>query len=139
MEPEGQIIFHFLLDNDPEEISIARYLLRPIFLQFLSSVETNRCLLATEEALVNVFEHGYKNTEGQVDLYLVKKEDHLLLVLDDRAPLFDPMAKEMEAPDHRIETGKDGGFGLFFIRSIMDVKHQALPGGGNRLMMRIDI
>ncbi len=93
--------------------------------------------LATEEAATNVITHGYAGrSPGPLTLQVGITDRSVVVSLTDEAPLFDPASAP--APD----LGSDamsrpiGGLGWHLIRETMDeVRHDAVPGGGNRLTL----
>lgn len=91
--------------------------------------------LAGEEVCCNVIDHAYQGVEpGPISLQLRREPARLVLVVEDRAPVFDPAAAP--APDLSAdwESRRVGGLGWHLVHQMMDeVRHQALPGGGNRL------
>lgn len=128
-------VFHLMLENNPVDQNLARALVKPVILEFFSALETNRILLALEEAIVNIFEHGYRNANGLIDLSVIKKTDSVVFTLEDRAELFDPTTISVNNPLNQLHRGADGGFGLYIIRNVMDVSHFPRDGGGNVLVM----
>ena len=118
----------FLNQDDYRKGSL-RSQIGPILEGAFSKIEVNRILLAIEEAVVNIFEHGYRGNEGAVGLHLELLTDRLRVELRDRAPVFDCTAAPLRDPASAGEKGEDGGYGLYLLRTIMDVKHTALADG----------
>ena len=91
--------------------------------------------LAGEEACSNVIDHAYQGVEpGPISLRLCCEDAQVVLTIEDRAPLFLP--GDAPAPDLSPdwENRRIGGLGWHLIRQMMDeVRHEAVPGGGNRL------
>lgn len=107
--------------------------LEPHLARSFSSIEVNRILLAIEEAMVNIFEHGYGGP-GPVTLNYELQEDRIRIVIDDEAPLFDPTSGELPNPESLGEAGRPGGYGIYLMRTIMHVQHQS-HSVGNRLIL----
>ena len=99
------------------------------------AIDKNRIFLALEEALVNVFEHTYAQIDGLVEITMIHLPDRIRLELKDDGALFDPTTIPMPDPEALAESGGDGGYGLFLMRSIMQVEHQTNPSGGNLLIL----
>jgi serine/threonine-protein kinase RsbW len=91
--------------------------------------------LAGEEACSNVIDHAYSGVQaGPISLELRCDGSQVVLVIEDRAPFFSPA--DAPTPDLSAdwETRRLGGLGWHLIHEMMDeVKHERLPGGGNRL------
>lgn len=91
--------------------------------------------LAGEEVCSNVIDHAYEGAEpGPISLQLVREPAQVMLVVEDRAPAFDPV--HAPAPDLTAdwESRRVGGLGWHLVHQVMDeVRHQALASGGNRL------
>lgn len=118
-----------LLNQEDYRKGSLRSQLSPILEDAFSKIEVNRILLAIEEAMVNIFEHGYRGEEGSVGLHLELLSDRLRVELRDNAPVFDCTVAPLRDPASAGEKGEDGGYGLYLLRTIMDVRHRALPDG----------
>ena len=99
------------------------------------TLDKNRIFLAVEEALVNVFEHTNKDTDGVLEISMSHMADRVHLELKDSGPVFDPTSIPMPDPESLAASGGDGGYGLFLMRSIMHVEHRAPATGGNLLIL----
>jgi serine/threonine-protein kinase RsbW len=91
--------------------------------------------LAGEEACSNIIDHAYRGADaGPISLQLRCDGAQVVLVIEDRAPFFSPA--DAPAPDLSAdwENRRMGGLGWHFIHHMMDeVRHERIPGGGNRL------
>lgn len=134
----------FKLESDGSKSARGDYLsqtrneFEPFLAGHFTSIEVNRIILAIEEAIVNIFLHGYKDSEeqGSVSIEASIKNDHSLrVVIDDFAPIYDPTSVELSDPETRIESGETGGYGIFLLRTIMNVEHEINESGGNRLIL----
>ncbi len=91
--------------------------------------------LAVEEACANVIAHGYPDAPGPLTLGVEVGSDRVAVVLTDEAPPFDP-ADAPPPPGGPAESRAVGGLGWHLIREMTDeVRHEAAPGGGNRLTL----
>lgn len=80
-----------------------------------------RIELVAEEALVNVFVHGYAEKSGQVEVHCLVEDDPALTIeIHDQGIDFNPLS--LSDPDVGADlTGrKIGGMGVFFIRKMTD-------------------
>ena len=98
-------------------------------------LDKNRIFLALEEAIVNVFEHTYANRSGELRMTLMRMNRTIRIKLEDDGPAFDPTTIPLPDPEDLAESGRDGGYGLFLMRSIMQVEHRARTEGGNLLIL----
>lgn len=77
--------------------------------------------LASEEALVNVFNHAYKNREGDIILSFFSDQEELKIIIKDKGLLFNPLLEEKKinilAP---LEEREEGGLGIIMIKQYMD-------------------
>lgn len=93
--------------------------------------------LAAEEACANVIMHGYAGgAPGPLSLRLDTSPDTVAVTIADQAPPFDPAQAPAPALDADAASRSIGGLGWHFIHEMMDeVRHEALPAGGNRLTL----
>ncbi|GAB2593653.1 hypothetical protein GCM10027034_28210 [Ramlibacter solisilvae] len=91
--------------------------------------------LAGEEVCCNIIDHAYDGVEpGPISLCLLREDEQVVLVVEDRAPAFDPADAPPPDLTSDLEHRRIGGLGWHLIRQMMDeVRHQALASGGNRL------
>lgn len=78
--------------------------------------------LASEEALVNIIEHGYKNSSGKIHIRICEcKPGVVELIFADYGPPFNPLKKQTSFnPLASLEERAIGGLGILFIRQYMD-------------------
>jgi anti-sigma regulatory factor (Ser/Thr protein kinase) len=111
----------------------------PLFRDFIDEgcraahVDDETCYdikLAVDEACTNIVEHGYAGLEpGSILLSIQYGARQIVVRLTDYGHPFEP--SEPPAPDVEaaFESGKLGGFGLYFIyRSIDDVSYDSSAG-----------
>ena len=93
--------------------------------------------LAGEEVCANVIAHGYPGVEpGPIRVRFERREREAVVTVEDGGIPFDPA----DAPDPPVaepwDTRPIGGLGWHLVRRQMDeVRHEALPGGGNRVTL----
>jgi len=95
-----------------------------------------RIELVAEEALVNVFVHGYAETQGQVEVRcLVSNDPALTIEIRDKGISFDPLS--LAEPDLQADLTKRkiGGMGVFLIRKMTDSVTYRREGEINILTM----
>lgn len=95
---------------------------------------TRRMVLAIDEALANIIEHGQLPADdGAIELVLEMTESHVVAEITDRGIPFDPCPRGSE-PDRRHYPRR--GFGLYLIHMIVDsIEYRRTPSGCNVLTL----
>ncbi len=75
--------------------------------------------LACEEALTNIFLHGYGG-EGWIRVMCGMHDGAITLILSDKARAFDPTLVLDPDIDEKLEDRPIGGLGIHLIREMMD-------------------
>ena len=102
----------------------------------LEMAAIRRLELASEEALVNVINHGYEGRMGKIEIGLHTSSDFVQIVIRDWGPPFDPLANAPEVdPSAPLEARKKGGLGIFLIQQIMDELVYQRENDANVLIM----
>ena len=92
--------------------------------------------LVVDEAVTNIFLHGYDGQAGTVDLMMKRDEDSIVISIRDGAKVFD--ASNVESPhlEESLSERVFGGMGVFLIRKLTDeAEFRSLPGTGNELRL----
>ncbi len=93
-------------------------------------------MLAVDEAATNIMLHGYRGRGGPVEIEVAHVEDAILIILRDRAPVFDPNTAPPPDTNLPLEDRVLGGMGIHLMRQIMtDIYHRERPDGGNELTL----
>ena len=93
--------------------------------------------LAAEEVCANVIAHGYPGVEpGPIRVSFEHRPGALAVTVEDRGIPFDPA----DAPPPPLQEPWDvrpiGGVGWYLVRRMVDdVRHEPVPGGGNRVTL----
>jgi len=96
----------------------------------------NRIELVAEEALVNVFVHGYTQNQGQVEVRCLVEDDPALTIeIRDAGVSFDPLSLADPDVESDLTKRKIGGMGVFFIRKMTDKVAYRREGDSNVLAM----
>lgn len=108
--------------------------------QRLPDAEASRLQLMLDELVTNTVVHGYRGREdGWIRIELRREGAWVHMTLSDAAPVFDPTTRPPRvhsADDDDVHTRPIGGLGVDFVRRLAQRwRHQALPGGGNRLQI----
>jgi serine/threonine-protein kinase RsbW len=93
--------------------------------------------LAVEEVCTNLILHGYKNRPaGPIEVVAHDDRDRVTLVIQDRAPPFDP--KNAPTPDltSDVEHRRAGGLGWHLVKKMVDeIRYVADTPSGNVLTL----
>ncbi len=76
--------------------------------------------LASEEALVNIIHHGYKEGNGQISVEIISMDERIEISISDWGPPFNPLLAKQSDLDAPLEERKVGGLGILFMRQYMD-------------------
>lgn len=95
------------------------------------------CQLAVDEACTNIIEHGYGAQGANRIIQLICRVDnyHLTIILLDNSSAFDPLARSDPDPAMTLENRATGGWGIYFIKKLMDTVSYTREGHVNRLTM----
>lgn len=99
----------------------------------------NRILIAVDEAVNNIIEHGFDQAppgSRLIDLQLDADEVRFRIEIIDGGTSFDPRkVSDIDIAAH-VASGRSGGLGVFLMRRIMDVvDYHCETGKPNRLVM----
>lgn len=95
------------------------------------------CQMAVDEALTNVIEHGYEfdGDTHQIEVVCKTEPGKFLITLTDDSPAFNPLEHEAPDPGEPLDSREPGGWGIYFIRRLMDdVQYQRI-GDKNQLIL----
>jgi serine/threonine-protein kinase RsbW len=93
-------------------------------------------LLAVDEALSNIIEHGYAGLEhGPITVAWRKEAQRLIVEITDSGHAFEPVQPEQPDIEAKLLDGRLGGLGLYLIYNIMDKISYQTTAVGNTLTM----
>jgi serine/threonine-protein kinase RsbW len=103
----------------------------------LSDDAIHHCQLAVDEICTNIIEHGYRSMYGEqfIEIECQRLDDQFVMTIKDNAPFFDPMQRPSPNPNMSLEERKGGGWGVFFVRKIMDEVIYRRVGQQNHLIL----
>ncbi|HET9799672.1 MAG TPA: ATP-binding protein [Gemmatimonadaceae bacterium] len=92
--------------------------------------------LAAEEVVTNVIEHGYAGAGGPITIGVRREPRRVVIVVEDRAPPFDPATVPAVDPAVPLDHRQIGGLGWHLATRVMDeVRHELVHPRGNRLTL----
>lgn len=95
------------------------------------------CQMAVDEALTNIIEHGfgYEADTNPIEVICQTERDRFLIVILDGGPAFNPLEHAAPDPSAPLDTREPGGWGIYFIRRLMDDVSYERAGDRNRLTL----
>lgn len=82
--------------------------------------DIRRLELATEEALVNIFNHAYGNEGGDVEISCMTEQERFFIEIRDKGAPFNMLSLPDPVLSADAEQSCIGGLGVFMIKSFMD-------------------
>jgi serine/threonine-protein kinase RsbW len=122
------------LPGEPSALGVARSRLATLLHhRRIHPDDRDDIFLAMGEALANAIRHGCPAAKSgcEVSLRVVCDQDRLAIEVTDPGPGFDP--DSIPAPD--VTVLKDGGMGIFFMKSVMDEVEYRQDESGNTVTM----
>lgn len=105
------------IPNKPEYVSVVRLTLASVASRMGFDVEKIEDLkVAVAEACSNAITHGLNEDEGNFDVEFVISREKIEILVYDKGKGF--LASKVEEPS--IHNLKEGGLGVFIIKSLMD-------------------
>lgn len=97
----------------------------------------HHCYLAVDEACTNIVEHGYGlNCDVCIIEVSCQYDDSALTItIWDDSPPFDPLSRPDPNPGAPLTERGAGGWGIFFIKKLMDSVIYSHVGNRNRLVL----
>jgi len=101
--------------------------------QGFSPTQAHQIELGLEEALTNVWKHGYGSTSGPLNFKIHFNKDVLRIEIEDAAAHFDPTEhiRPIETPNS-LRDARIGGLGLPLMQSCFDeIRYRKLKQGNS--------
>lgn len=101
--------------------------------------DVNHLELAIDEAVTNIVEHGYGNrgADKAIDIVIHEDAHKFKVTIIDEGPPFNPLLMDGPDPGDSLEDRPEegGGWGVFFIRKLMDRVDYKFAANKNHLIM----
>ncbi len=122
-----------LIPNKPEYVSVVRLTTSAIASRMGFNIEQIEDIkVAIAEACTNVIKHGVCENDTNYSIDFELDDEKMIVIIKDRGNGF--CCDEMTEPD--LECPKEGGLGIFIIRSLMDdVNIISAKGEGTTIKM----
>lgn len=114
---------HMHIHAQPEQLaSVVRFVTDFAQAAGLDDDRAHHCSLAVDEACSNIIEHGYRvpADDQTIDITCCERLDSLVITIMDHAPAYNPLKHKEPDPDTSLEQRSGGGWGISFIRRLMD-------------------
>jgi serine/threonine-protein kinase RsbW len=101
---------------------------------------SNHMKLALDEVLSNIVKYAYGATEnGIIDVELTYADNKFMATVEDRGVAFDPLRSQGQIARGPLKTRKEGGLGIFFVKSLMDGVGYERNGDRNKVTLTIEV
>ena len=127
-----------VVSNDTKHLVVVREFISRLVLQSrLSRDDENKIILAVDEAVTNIIEHGYdEGVEGSIELEVETDGVQFKIMIRDTGRIFNPDTIPMPDLTDHVRAGKKKGLGIFLMRQIMDeVRYRFKDGVKNELTL----
>ncbi|MBN1286593.1 MAG: anti-sigma factor antagonist [Anaerolineae bacterium] len=96
------------------------------------------CEISVDEAVTNIIEHGYGggDLDAEIEVGCCVEGGDFVIVVIDESPAFDPLDHADPDPGLALDDRLLGGWGIFFIKKMMDHVSYVYDKGRNKLLMR---
>jgi len=105
----------------------------------LNETAAHHCQLAVDEACTNIIEHGYggENVENSILIACSSPSPGCLVIeITDSAPAFNPLTTDTQADQKDTRNPPPGGWGVYFIKRLMDSVEYRYEHGQNHLLLK---
>jgi serine/threonine-protein kinase RsbW len=127
-----------VVTNDTKHLIVVRdFISRLIRQSRLDRQEENKIILAVDEAVTNIIEHGYdEGADGSIEVEVEVAESHFQIVIRDTGRVFNPESIPNPDMKEHVQRGHKKGLGIFLMRQIMDeVRYKFRDGVKNELTL----
>ena len=103
----------------------------------LDERDVYHCQMAVDETLTNIIEHGYdyQGDSHEIEVICRTQAQQFLITITDDSPAFNPLEHDSPDPTAPLDDREPGGWGIYFIRRLMDDVNYARVGNRNHLIL----
>ncbi len=127
-----------VVTNDTKYLIVVRdFVSRMIRQSRVTREDENKIILAVDEAVTNIIEHGYdQGVDGTIELEIESDPGQFKVVVRDSGRVFNPESVPNPDMKEHVKAGRKKGLGLFLMRQIMDeVRYRYKDGVQNELTL----
>ena len=125
-----------IIRSKENSVNIISDYLSNLFENKISAKDDNAIHLAVEEAVVNITTHGFKNSDGKIEVLCKIVEPFVIIHICDNAPAFNPLLLPSPDIEADLENRQIGGLGVHLIKSLMDEVEYRKTENGNHLTLK---
>src|SRR5262245_54491509 len=104
----------------------------------LPDATCNLMNLALDEILSNIVKYAYAVPEaGSIDVELAYSDNKLTASIEDHGVPFDPFGRQISIPHGPLESRREGGLGIVFVKSLLDSVAYERIGDRNKVTLTI--
>lgn len=127
-----------VVSNDTRHLIVVRdFVSRCIRQSRLPREDENKVILAVDEAVTNIIEHGYdEGVSGSIELEIEADDQQFKVMIRDTGRVFNPESVPDPDMKEHVQKGYKKGLGIFLMRQIMDeVRYKFKDGVKNELTL----
>lgn len=139
MRDERHMSFKAQLDSLP---AVRDFVVEGAHTAGLDDRAVYHCQLAVDEACTNIIQHGLDQAPNPEDLPLIEvitgvdDKNAFVIMISDPTPAFNPLDHDDPNPRATLEEREEiGGWGIYFIKKLMDAVDYRYINGKNRLTL----
>ncbi len=135
MQDERHISFKARLENVP---AACEFVVQAAEAAGLDERSVYHCQLAVDEACTNIIEHGFGDNQvnGQITLITgIEGKHNFVIIIADNSPAFNPLTYREPDPTQSLVERTIGGWGIYFIKKLMDIIDYRYVDGKNNLSL----
>lgn len=134
MQDERHLSFKAQLENVPPA---ADFVVQAAENAGLDERSIYHCQLAVDEACTNIIEHGFRKDQrnGQITVITGIENQNFVIIIADNSPAFNPLTYQEPDPNLSLEERTVGGWGIYFIKKLMDLVDYRYVDGKNNLSL----
>lgn len=123
--PENILRDEITIQADTQHLRTVReFIARLIGQSKLDERARNRVVLAVDEAVANVIQHGYKSRDdGMVSVIVEVADEFFRISIQDSGVCFNPTTPDDVNLENHLAAHRKRGLGIFLMRKIMDEVH----------------
>lgn len=137
MHDERYLSFKAQLENIPPA---CEFVVEAAEAAGLDERATYHCQLAVDETCTNIIEHGFTKSQhghlGTIDIVTGVDDDSFIIVISDNSPAFNPLTHDDPNPSEDLANRAPGGWGIYFIKKLMDAVDYRFVEDKNQLTLR---
>lgn len=125
-----------VLSKFDELCSIRHFVADAAKLAGFSEDDTERLVLAVDEACSNVIRHGYTSeTDSTLSLHIDMNDDNFIITIDDSGKQYDIRHHECPNMHEYFQARRTGGLGIKLIKLLVDEIDYLRANDHNRLVL----